>query len=263
LGSAVSKHNKNSVNVLKVSLGYGLLFLVVVSAVWVIPLFVNPMLKIDVIVKPDVSDFDPMAIPKIYSSLTKSTENGIVEVTQRDGNNWVKVDVGDLVKEIKANKVKIAMLSEKLGTQQSADAIRSSSYAIIAPTTKEAKVAIEQVATASSPTEASEAATKACTSSNAEVCGWAHLARGDIKAAQSSFTSAATNTSLSPALRASAYNGLGYTYLTQGKTVEAVDQIKQSSDLGDHDAKLQLDAIRSQSGETPASAPANQQPSGH
>lgn len=240
LAIAGIKFNALTVDALKVSLRYGLYFLIVASVVTIIPLFANPTLKVNVVVRPDMGDADPKAAPSISSSLTKTPVNGIVEVSERDANNLVFVDVGRLIDEIKSNNIKIASLTTQIGSLQLSNSVSARNYAIVAPKTSDAQVVVARVVTA---TDAAAATAGACADTNNAACGWAHLASGDINAAQKSFADAVSDQSLTASQRASAHNGLGYTYLTQGKTSDAAQQIKQSSALGDQKAKLQLDAI--------------------
>jgi hypothetical protein len=243
LGIAGIKFTALTVDALKLSLRYGLLFLIVASVATIVPLFADPTLKVNVVVRPDIGQADPRAAPLISSSLTKTPINGIVEVSQRDANNSVFVDVGSLIDEIKNEKIKIASISTELDRLQQSSSISARNYAIVAPKTKEAQAAVARVVTAADSTAANAATAGACADTNDAACGWAHLARGDVKVAQKYFVSAVGDPSLSTSQRASAHNGLGYTYLTQGKTHDAVEQIKQSSALGDRDAKLQWDAL--------------------
>jgi len=240
LAIAGIKFNALTVDALKVSLRYGLYFLIVASVVTIIPLFANPTLKVNVVVRPDMGEADPKAAPLISSSLTKAPVNGIVEVSERDANNLVFVDVGRLIDEIKSNNIKIASLTTEIGSLQLSSSVSARNYAIVAPKTSDAQVVVARVVTAQ---DTAAATAGACADTNDAACGWAHLASGDIKAAQQSFASAVSDESLTASQRASAHNGLGYTYLTQGKTSDAAQQIKQSSALGDQKAKLQLDAI--------------------
>jgi hypothetical protein len=255
IGVARMSFTDDRLQALKSVLRYGVTFAIIATIAVLVPLFVDPQLTVKVTVSPNAGKQETKEVPAITNGRGAPADSEGNVLVGRDDPE-ISVDVSKLKKlldvlegKLSAAQIQIRDTNTQLAALKRGNELTVSDYAAIAQTTPEAHAAVTSVVTAGSIEAATAAAVTACESGKPETCGWAHLAAGNVVAAQKSFQAAAENSMLPQATRASAYNGLGYTYLMQGQTKIAIDKIEHASEHGSAQSKLQLDAIKSQSTE--------------
>jgi hypothetical protein len=203
----------------------------------------NSRMTVAINVQPSFGKDFPNAVPRISTDLTPTTVDNRVDVSTRGTNSVVKVDISDMRMLLdrfdRENAEKTAEISAMRATGEE----RAKLYAAIIQTPIGVHEAINKVLAAQ---DGSAVAEETCRESNHVLCGWAHLANGNISAAQASFNAAATDTSVPHDQVVSAKVGLGYTLLTEGKTSDALKLTKEAAMTGDEGATKQLKAISSQ-----------------
>ncbi|RDD80673.1 hypothetical protein DVJ77_15680 [Dyella tabacisoli] len=237
-----------TVDALKVCFKYATILFALTCVANVVPLFLdylsgqrNSRMTIAVNVEPSFGEKYPQAVAHMKTDLTPHPADNHVDVSTHGTNSTVYVDVtamGDVMDQLLHNNVD---LKTQVSMLQKGNDERAKLYAAIVPAPQAVRDTVDKVMNAA---DSSAVATDTCRKSNAALCGWAHLAAGNAQAAQVSFTAAAGDPAVPKEQAASAQNGLGYTYLTEGRTVEAIQQTKSAAVAGDHGASVQLQAIK-------------------
>ena len=238
------KAKTNSTDALKVVLGFGLCFLIVGGFFTIYLSTRNPQVRVEVMVDPNPSDLK-LPMPEIHSKLSSKPDHDMVLVRDAD---YVKVDITGILRAYDTAKQEKDSLINRLAMVEQSTSSALATARLIVPSEAHA---IELSSVSSQPgNPVAAAADIACAKNGGASCGWAQLARGHTADAQAQFEQVAADASLIKQQRAAGYNGLGYTYITQGKTEAAAAQFKRSSELGDKEATLQLQTLDAQKAET-------------
>jgi hypothetical protein len=236
-----------TVEALRICFKYALFLVILTCIANVVPLVLDYLaqqrsarMTIAVNVAPSLGKNYPNAVAHVSTDLTPHPISNQVDVSTHGTNSTVKVDVSDIAKELKDLGLANADLKSKVSMLKSAADQNAKLYATMMPAPQAIRDTVTKVVTSS---DGPATAADTCRTANQALCGWARLATGNIQAAQASFTAASVVGNLPKDQVASAQNGLGYTYLTQGNTSEAILQTTQAANAGDHGAAKQLQAI--------------------
>lgn len=195
-------------------------------------------MTIAVNVEPSLGKNYPQAVAHISSQLTPNPVGNLVEVSTHGTASVVKIDVTDIAKAMDTLGLANVELQSRI---QKIEDEHAKVYAATMTTTPAIRETIARVIAAPDGTSS---AIETCRTENSALCGWAHMANGNVQAAKASFASAAADSAVPKDEAASAQNGLGYAYLTEGNTSEAIVQTSKAVEAGDKGAVKQLEAIK-------------------
>jgi hypothetical protein len=245
LGIVGKKLTKLTNEALKVCFRYATVFILLVGIFNTVPLVLNYLdlqkssrMTIAVNVEPSLGKNFPNAVAHISSELTPNPTGNLVDVSTHGAASVVSVDVTDIAKAMKSLGLANAELKTRL---QRVEDEHATVYAATMTTTPAIRETIAKVIAAPDRTAT---ANLTCRTENSALCGWAHMANGNVQAAKASFATAAADSAVPKDQAASARNGLGYAYLTEGNVSEAIMQTSKAVKAGDQGAVKQLQAIK-------------------
>lgn len=241
LGIVGKKLNKLTNEALKVCFRYAAVFILLVGIFNTVPLVLNYLdlqrssrMTIAVNVEPSLGKNFPNAVAHISSELTPSPTGNLVDVSTHGAASVVSVDITDIAKAMKS----LGLANAELKRVEDEHA---KVYAATMTTTPAIRKTIAKVIAAP---DGAATANLTCRTENSALCGWAHMANGNVQAAKASFAIAAADSAVPKDQAASARNGLGYAYLTEGNVSEAIMQTSKAVNAGDQGAVKQLQAIK-------------------
>lgn len=245
LGIVGKKITRLTNEALRVCLRYATVLIFLVGIFSAVPIILNYLdlqkssrMTIAVNVEPSLGKNYPQAVAHISSELTPNPVGNRVDVSTHGTASAVRIDVTDIARAMDKLGLANAELKSRI---QSVEDEHAKIYAATMTTTPAIRETIAKVIAAPDGTST---ATETCRTENSALCGWAHMANGNVQAAKSSFATAAADSAVPKDQAASAQNGLGYAYLTEGNTSEAIMQTSKAVKAGDKGAVKQLEAIR-------------------